>query len=91
VKNMVNVLKTVTNWYDLGLQLGVPVYELDEIQSNYPRDNSRCKSVMLSFWFNNAEERSWDAIAYALRKIDYCDLAIKIQQGPSGSMYVCSA
>ena len=87
IRNVTNALKTVTKWHDLGLQLGVPDYELKQIQSNNPRDDSRCKSEMLSYWFNNAEEQSWDVIADALETIDYRKLANKIR-GPSDGMYV---
>jgi len=87
LKNVTIVLKTVTKWYNLGLQLGVSDYELSQIQCNYPQDNSRCKSEMLSHWFNNAEDQSWDVIADALETIDYRKLANEIR-GPSDGMYV---
>ena len=87
MKNMTRVLVPVTDWHNLGLQLGVPDYKLKQIQDNYPRDDSRCKSEMLSYWYNNAEERFWDVIADALETIDYRKLANEIR-GPSDGMYV---
>ena len=87
MKNVTRVLVPVTDWHNLGLQLGVPDYKLKQIQDNYPRDDSRCKTEMLSYWFNNAEEWSWDVIADALETIDYRKLANEIR-GPSDGMYV---
>jgi len=86
MKNVTNALKRVTAWHKLGIQLGVPDYELSQIQSNYPRDNSRCKSEMLSYWFNNAEQQSWDVIADALGEINHRRLANEIQGHPSKGM-----
>lgn len=86
MKNVTNALKCVTAWHKLGIQLDVPVNELSEIESNYPRDNSRCKSEMLTYWFNNAEEQSWVVIADALKRIDHRKLANEIQGHPSKGM-----
>jgi len=88
MKSVTNALKPVTAWHNLGIQLGVPDDELKQIESNYTRDNSRCKSEMLSYWFHNAEEQSWDVIADALEKIDYRTLANKIRRRPSDGMCV---
>jgi len=71
MRNGINGLKHVAAWHDLGIQLGVPDNELRKIQSNYRRDHSRCKSEMLSYWFRNAKEQSWNVIADALEQIDY--------------------
>jgi len=88
MKSVTNALKPVTAWHNLGIQLGVPDDELREIESNYPRDNSRCKSEMLTYWFNNAKEQSWDVIADALEKIDHGILANEIRRGFSDGMCV---
>ena len=86
--NVTNVLTPINDWYRLGLQLGVPDYQLNSIEKNYPRDNIRCKSEMLSYWFNNAEESSWVVIANALEKIGHRNLAIEIRGVPSDGMYI---
>ena len=87
---MTNVLTAVNNWYNLGLQLGIPDYQLNSMEKNHPKNNVRCKSEMLSYWFRNAEELSWDVIANALEKIDHRNLANEIRGVPSDGMY-CSA
>ena len=86
MKNVTNALKPVTAWHNLGIQLGVPVDELREIERNYPRDISRCRSEMLSYWFHNAKEQSWNVIADALEKIDHRKLANEIRRNPSEGM-----
>ena len=86
IKNVTNALRHVTAWHNLGIQLDIPACKLTEIQYNNPQDNSRCKSEMLSYWFDNANKLSWDVIADALEKIDHCKLANEIRGHPSEGM-----
>ena len=86
--NVTDVLTPVNDWRGLGLQLGVPNYQLNNMEKNFPRDNVRCKSEMLSYWFRNAEELSWDVIADALEKIGHRNLANEIRGVPSDGMYI---
>ena len=89
MRNVSNVLKPVTAWFNLGIQLGIPDYILSQIQRSYPNDHSRWKSEMLSYWFSNAKEQSWNVIADALENVHYCKLAYEIRGGPSKGMLEC--
>ena len=89
MRNVSNLLKPVTEWYNLGIQLDIPDYILSQIERSYPNDHSIQKSKMLSYWFNNATEQSWNVIADALENVHYCKLAYEIRGGPSKGMLEC--
>jgi len=50
-------LLPVSNWYHLGLQLGVRRDDLDVIERDYPQDNEMCKLKMFGVWLD------WDSSA----------------------------
>lgn len=78
MKNVTNVLKPVSEWYKLGVQLGVPEYQLKEFEGNFPKDGDRCKGEVLTYWFHNAEKQSWDVLADAVKNAGYRMLANEI-------------
>ena len=61
-----NELREVTEWYQLGLQLGVTPFKLREIERDYPQDTQRRKSEIHDWWLRNAPEASWEKLAQAL-------------------------
>ena len=78
--NLANKLQPVTAWHQLGLQLKVPIDELERIEQNHPTVNRRMVEV-LKYWWNNCstEKRSWKTIANALRIIGHRNLAEKLE------------
>ena len=78
-------LSEVVSWFDLGLCLEVPIHELQIIGQTY-RDTKRCKIEMLSWWWNNTEDRKWAAIVRALATTGYrvlaCKIALKYGKSP---------
>ena len=80
LKSITNELKEVSKWHQLGVQLGLTPGLLDTIESNYPRDTERCKTEVLTWWLQNAEQRSWEKIAEALDKMEYKVLAEKLRR-----------
>ena len=90
MKNVTNVLKPVSAWYKLGVQLGVPKHELKQFEGNYPKDGDRCKGEVLTYWFNNAEEQSWDVLADAVENAGHRSLANEIRGvTPEGMCSAC--
>ena len=81
LKNLVNELKSVTEWHPLGLQLDVPDYELRRVEQDCSGVNRRVAEV-LQYWLNNCseEKRSWQTIADALKKISQGNLARRVDQ-----------
>ena len=59
-------MREVTEWYQLGLQLGVAPHKLKEIESDYPQDIQRRKSEVLDWWLRNATEVSLKKLAQVL-------------------------
>ena len=79
LKNVTNVLKPVSAWYQLGVHLGVPERELIHIVDKFPKDGDRCKEEVLTYWFSIAEEQSWDLLADAVENAGHRMLANKIR------------
>ena len=40
-------------WKELGVRLRLEMHQLDEIESNHPRDVGRCRMDMLSTWLKS--------------------------------------
>ena len=80
LKLITTSLREVSKWHQLGIQLGLSPGLLHTIESNHPRDADRCKTEVLTWWLQNAEQRSWDKIAEALDKIEYKVLAVKLKR-----------
>ena len=66
LREVENELREVTGWYQLGLQLEVAPFKLREIEKDHPQDSQRCKSEVLNWWLQNAQEVSWEKLAQAL-------------------------
>ena len=79
MKNVTNVLKPVSAWYKLGVQLGVPEHELKKFEGDFPKNGDRCKGEVVTYWFNNAEEQSWDVLADAVENAGHRNLANEIR------------
>ena len=56
---------TVTDWYTLGLKLGLPYYLLDTISHDY-FTIQKCKRMMLMSWLETGSG-SWSSLVEALR------------------------
>ena len=68
LRDLVVVLREV-DWYQLGIQLEVPIHILRKIERQNPRDESRMLTEMLEYWKDNEEDPSWEKIAEALQRI----------------------
>ena len=64
--NLVDILQKVTDVDDLGLHLGVPKHELDEIRQDFSTTKER-KKEMLQFWLNHTPNPTWERVTTALR------------------------
>ena len=69
ISDIQNELSDVTEWYPLGLELGVPPGKLKQIEKNHHGDTERCKLEMIDFWLHNTGNPSWGELAKALQKI----------------------
>ena len=71
-------LSAVSDWYQLGLKLGVPDYKLDEIQRKH--SSSRWKMEMLKLWLQLNPNASWMSVVRALQRMEENTLAKMIRQ-----------
>ena len=85
LKNLTNKLRSVTVWYELGVQLNVPSNELDKIEEDYSKVDRRMSEVLKYWWRNCPHERkSWQTIANALKIINYRNLAEELENALPG-------
>ena len=78
LKDVVIAVKDVTEWYDLGLQLGLPDYALASI-ARHP-DVPGHKRMMLSEWLQFDTRASWEKLADALAIIGNNVLAENVRR-----------
>ena len=60
------LLKVSTQWFDIGLQLGLEESELNTIEYNNPRDLKACVRNMFSQWLRSTKEPSYQVVLEAL-------------------------
>ena len=58
--------KSLSKWYDVGLELGVPVDELDRIQRDHGCETKDCHREMLKSWLKGAVNTTVAALVEAL-------------------------
>ena len=82
VKDLLHHLKDiVVHWYELGVQLDVPISKLNEIRCNNPSDVYQCKLLMLQEWQKRPTLKpSWCTLVDALQKMEENAIAENIVQ-----------
>ena len=82
VDELVASMKTVGDWYTMGLKLGIPTHELDSIKSE--RSVANQKRRMFNIWLEEAEEAeetpTWDDIIVILKDLGISRPAENIQK-----------
>ena len=79
LRKLVADLKDVTEWFILGVELGVKHADLRKIESKFKDDIERCKVEMLQFWSNNCGDAPVTKLVTALENSGYRNLARQIQ------------
>ena len=85
IQNELNEI-AAAEWYQLGIQLEIPVATLRNIDHEQPRDAQRCMTEILNWWLQNAPECSWEKLTEAVEAMDGCRTLVerlrkKISQG----------
>lgn len=88
MKNITNVLVEVGQWEQLGINLGIKQYKLNEIERSKRGDVPLCKIALIDLWQRTDIHANWEKLAEALCGID--DLAVQriyneYIQGPGGT------
>ena len=63
------VLLKVTEWYELGLQLGIEDAKLEEIEKNNQGDLRACRRNMFRAWLKITPSPSYHQLVEALRVV----------------------
>ena len=79
LRSLLEELKEVTDWFRLGVWLGINHTVLTTIEKNYEHDGERCKIEMLEHWLKNFNA-SWSEMISALEAIDRRNLAIQLRE-----------
>ena len=80
LKEIIPVIKVITEPHQLGIQLEVPTHKLNEFEINYPKDVNRQMTEVIEYWRNNAGDCSWEALANAVDKMgQYGKLVIQLR------------
>ena len=72
-------LKTVNDWCQLGLNLGLEMYELNNIQRDFHRSEQQMLQT-LDLWLKRTPKASWVDVVSALRKMGEKRVAENILQ-----------
>ena len=81
-------LPVAAEWRQLGVQLGVPIHTLDEIQANHehsPNFAQECLSDMFTWWLNNGHDVTYERLECGLRDIGETRMAKQFHQLHSNS------
>ena len=71
----------VVRWYELGVQLDVPISKLNEIRCNNPGDVYQCKLLMLQEWQRRPTLKpSWCTLVNALWNMKEITIVERISQ-----------
>ena len=81
--NLSSELKTVIDWHQRGLKLGLPKHELDKIQQDYQGTDQR-RLEMLDKWLQRTPNATWRDVANALEQMGENRVAESIRQKDKG-------
>ena len=77
LKDLINELQDVIDWFYLGMCLNVPIPTLLTIKQDL-RNTDECRIKMLTAWMNQEEEPTWSKIVTALQEMKKTALAEQI-------------
>ena len=72
--------RVATDWYDLGVQLGIPYQQLNIIQINNPGNIQMCCTRMFQHWLQVDTTANWNKLIKALEDINHNALAETIRK-----------
>ena len=61
--------KEVTDWYCLGIYLGIPTSHLKHIEKNYGTNAERCRIEVIDYWLQNDPEPIRSKLAQAVEDV----------------------
>lgn len=70
MKNLSNVLVEVLDWNQLGINLDLKTYKLQEIAKNKQGEVGACRLAFIDLWLRSDVHASWERLVEALEKMD---------------------
>ena len=79
--NFLEETAQVSDWYMLGLYMGVPREDLSHIEKQFSSHGSaRCRAELFDVWMKRTLDASWETIAVALEKLGETVQAEKVRK-----------
>ena len=69
------VRKYATDWYDIGIELGLEHNELNIIGKDHPQQHVKCFQVTLDNWLNT-DDATWKTLEIALTNFNRIHLGL---------------
>ena len=85
VPKLFSALRDVSDWYQLGIILGILPARLRKIEENY-RGNDRRKTETLDTWLQQTPNASWSDVVSALHQMGENTVAESVQQQYIGAV-----
>ena len=77
---LVNAVRSVSDWHNLGLHLDITMKKLKEIDRIYRVDGEeRIKAEMFDVWLKSYPDASWHKLVTALNEIDEKKVAKEVE------------
>ena len=80
LRELIDVLGSVVDWYMLGLHLGLRNQQLKQIEVVHCGDSSRCKVETLDHWLRTEVNPTWKKVIDALSRMGEHIAAIEIEK-----------
>ena len=81
IATLCDELTGISDWFTLGLNLGVPHHQLKEVRSNYSVEGlGACRRETFSLWLQHTPSASWRDVVGALRQMRENIEAERIEQ-----------
>ena len=81
ISDLLEVTKTVTDWYTFGVYLKMKIEVLKDIERKYSSEGlKRCKIELFGLWMKKYPNHSWTEISTALEKCDENEIAQQIRE-----------
>ena len=70
LRQILSATQEVTEYYSLGIQLGIHTSHLDQIEKDYGGHAKRCKIEVIKFWLRNFQNFTWNKLAQAIEGME---------------------
>ena len=82
VRLLVTRVQKISDWFMLGVYLGVPNEELNKIDQRFSASHGveRCKAELFDLWLRRNPSARWDDVASALDQLNELTLASELRQ-----------